>query len=66
MKNKVLELIKLYTNNLQRKNQTELSLENEQLKLAQDIVNLLPEYNEILYHAKTLSDEQFREYWDEI
>lgn len=26
----------------------------------------LPEYNEILYHAKTLADEQFREYWNEI
>jgi len=26
----------------------------------------LPEYNEILYHAKTLTDEQFREYWNEV
>ncbi len=26
----------------------------------------LPEYNEILYHARTLTEEQFREYWHEI
>lgn len=29
-------------------------------------IKSLPEYNEILYHAKTLSDEQFREYWNEL
>ena len=29
-------------------------------------IKSLPEYNEILYHAKILTDEQFREYWDEI
>jgi hypothetical protein len=31
-----------------------------------DVIKPLPEYNEILYHAKTLTDEQFREYWDEV
>lgn len=30
------------------------------------VIKSLPEYNEILYHAKTLSDEQFREYWNEV
>lgn len=30
------------------------------------VIKSLPEYNEILYHAKTLTDEQFREYWNEI
>ena len=30
------------------------------------VIKSLPEYNEILYHARTLSDEQFREYWNEI
>jgi len=29
-------------------------------------IKSLPEYNEILYHAKTLTDEQFREYWNEV
>jgi hypothetical protein len=26
----------------------------------------LPEYHEIQYHAKTLTADQFREYWKEI
>jgi len=30
------------------------------------VIKSLPEYNEILYHAKTLTNEQFREYWNEI
>ena len=30
------------------------------------VIKSLPEYNEILYHAKTLTDVQFREYWNEI
>ena len=30
------------------------------------IIKSLPEYNEILYHAKTLSNEQFREYWNDV
>jgi hypothetical protein len=29
-------------------------------------MNLLPEYNEILYHAKVCSELEFREYWNEI
>ena len=32
----------------------------------QSVIKSLPEYNEILYHAKTLTNEQFREYWDEV
>lgn len=56
----------------------ELKAENEALKQAYgvstgegqltkpDVIKSLPEYNEILYHAKTLSNEQFREYWDEV
>ena len=40
MENKILELIKLHSSNLQRNKQTELSLENEQLKLAHEIVKL--------------------------
>lgn len=27
---------------------------------------ILPEYNEILFHAKILTSDQFREYWKEI
>lgn len=30
------------------------------------VIKSLPEYNEILYHAKTLSNEQFREYWNDV
>jgi hypothetical protein len=30
------------------------------------VIKSLPEYNEVLYHAKTLTNEQFREYWDEV
>jgi hypothetical protein len=30
------------------------------------VIKSLPEYNEILYHARTLTDEQFREYWNEV
>ena len=30
------------------------------------VVKSLPEYNEILYHAKTLTNDQFREYWNEV
>ena len=30
------------------------------------VIKSLPEYNEILYHARALSNEQFREYWDEV
>lgn len=30
------------------------------------VIKSLPEYNEIIYHAKILSEEQFREYWDEV
>lgn len=30
------------------------------------VIKPLPEYNEILYHARTLTDEQFREYWNEV
>jgi hypothetical protein len=41
MKNKVLQLIKKHTSNLQRNNQTELSLANEQSILANEIVKLL-------------------------
>ena len=26
----------------------------------------LPEYNEILYHARNCTDVQFREYWDDV
>lgn len=32
----------------------------------QSVIKSLPEYNEILYHAKTLTNEQFSEYWDEV
>lgn len=32
----------------------------------QPVAKSLPEYNEILYHARILTDEQFREYWNEI
>ena len=31
-----------------------------------DVINTLPEYNEILFHAKILTNEQFRKYWDEV
>ena len=31
-----------------------------------DVVKPFPEYNEILYHAKILTKEQFREYWNEV
>lgn len=27
---------------------------------------LIPEYNEILFHARNLTDEQFKEYWNDI
>lgn len=30
------------------------------------VTKALPEYTEVLYHAKTLTDEQFREYWDNV
>lgn len=30
------------------------------------VIKSLPEYNEIIYHAKILSEEQFRQYWDEV
>lgn len=30
------------------------------------VTKALPEYTEVLYHAKTLTDEQFREYWDDF
>ena len=40
MENKILEIIKLHTGNLHRNKQTDLSLENEQLKLAHEIVKL--------------------------
>lgn len=40
MENKILELIKLHTNNLQKATQMDLSLENEQKKLAKEIVKL--------------------------
>ena len=30
------------------------------------VIKSLPEYNEILYHAKTLSNEQFLEYWNDV
>lgn len=29
-------------------------------------MNLLPEYNEIIYHVKVLSELEFREYWNEV
>lgn len=32
----------------------------------ENVIKLLPEYNEILYHANTLTDEQFRNYWNEF
>lgn len=39
----------------------------EKIELPQtDIIKSLPEYNEILYNAKVLPEQQFREYWNEI
>lgn len=38
-------------------------LEKQVLALRQ---KCLPEYNEILYHAKTLNESNFKEYWNEV
>ena len=46
--------------------ESQQSTDEQQNDLSPDIIKPLPEYNEIIYHAKTLTDEQFREYWNDV
>ena len=78
MKEKILELFEKYETTVYNPIEatSQLAIENTKYEvIAQEIVKLfaipdvikpLPEYNEILYHAKTLTDEQFREYWNDV